>query len=196
MKTQQLLIWSAALLLLPMLPTSTAASAAASPESMGTRPSQVRRERADIVSELIAPGQRNSPRIIVHCGASAHYSQENSYDNEDYEQHTSWESLRRHSERSRSTIREILRNRQDGHRSVTIEIQGNCDDVQVNVGALESHRLLLPNRCSDDCPNGFHSPDVDQYLDQYLEWYEEQLSEGNIPWVIRPGSGWHWLLRD
>ena len=115
-----------------------------------------------------------------------------------------WEHQQQHSAQSRSSIREILRDR-TGSRSLIIEIQGQCNDIRLQVeppSSLSHPPLPLPYPHSSQPSNTDQYPDqypdqyLDQHLEQYQDWYENQITEGNIPWIVRPGSGWHWLLRD
>lgn len=188
---------AAALILIPLLSQQAQAN--------GETLHELQPESTEIVRELLVPNSTqftthetsSSHSIIVRCNQLAQYERENIYEFEDFieeveGQSTDWEYHHHHEPQNRSTIREILRNRSrtsSGNHSLTIEIQGQCDDFQLQVEPPSSRSypplpLLYPNQGQS------HS------IEQYLEWYEDQMIEENIPWIIRPGSGWHWLLRE
>jgi len=169
--------------------------------------SKTQHENAEIVRELLllngtqftAPDisssrSFSSPRIIVRCDHLTRYEHENRYESEDFFENADgqsrrWEHQQQHSAQSRSSIREILRDR-TGSRSLIIEIQGQCNDIRLQVeppSSLSHPPLPLPYPHSSQPSNTDQYPDqypdqyLDQHLEQYQDWYENQITEGNIP---------------
>ncbi|QLE59080.1 hypothetical protein [Nostoc sp. TCL26-01] len=78
--------------------------------------------------------------------------------------------------RKRSVIRDsLLRPNIGNNDSVTIEIAGSCHNLRIRVQQNESGYSSYPA----------YTPDLDEY--------DDELEDG---WLIREGSGWHWLLRN
>ena len=199
MKLKLFFVCAAALMLSPL----ASQQAQASQQGQGEVLHELQHESAEIVRDLLMPDSTqftahetlSPPSVIVRCDQRARYEHEFEEFIDDIEGHsTDWE--RHRSNRDRSTIREILRDRasassssSSSSHSLRIEIDGQCDDIQLQV-EMPSSPSHPPQPLP--YPNQGQPPSIEQYM----EWYEDQMMEENIPWIIRPGSGWHWLLRD
>ena len=121
---------------------------------------ETRRDRAEIVSDLIAPLPARSQRIVVRCQQSASSS---------------------------STIRELI----GSHRNqqiLTIEIEGNCEEDSVS--------SLPPVIVVPYPQSSYPQSPLPEDIEQLLEEYKLEGGSHPAPWIIRPSSGWHWLLRN
>ena len=142
--------------------------------------------RADHYTELTSA----DPTILLRCRKTS--STENHSFEEQMESHTFHsESFAEQYESRRSPIREILRNRQASSSEQTpivIEIQGDCDAIRVGIGAERSQAELFPGELN-------HPGDYEA-LYEMLRDRHDALPDSAHPWLIRPGSGWDWFLRQ
>ena len=187
MKLNLFFACAAALMLSPL----ASQQAQASQQGQGEVLHELQHESAEIVRDLLMPDSTqftahetlSPPSVIVRCDQRARYEHE-------------FEEFIDDIDRDRSTIREILRDRSSSSsssssssHSLRIEIDGQCDDIQLQVEMPSS-----PSHPAQPLPYPNHGQPPS--IEQYMEWYEDQMMEENIPWIIRPGSGCHWLLRD
>lgn len=144
----------------------------------------IRAERRRIVSDLLSePGDR-PPRVMVTCRpAQAVESWQSESRSESWSEgwsenrseswSESWSESRSQSwsESERAHIHELL---SEEDRTLTVDIQGNCEQVRIHLG-----------QAAQDPTENWREG-----------WHEEHSLGDILPWLTRPGSGWDWFLRD
>lgn len=157
---------------------------------------------ADARAEHYLESATTEPTILLRCHKTPS-TESYSYEEEQYESHRSHsETFSERYESRESPIREILRRRETRHRDthsektpIVIEIQGDCDAIRVGRGA-RSQEELFPGELNQ-------SSDYEEWQEDLYEYWQEEFRDRHggasgspHPWLIRPGSGWDWLLRS